>query len=59
MADPTSNKITKVQLTLYATKLKNVAGAFNGKSDPYAVVTLLSADPNGEQPSYNGLSQLN
>lgn len=58
MADPTSNKITKVQLTLYATKLKNVAGAFNGKSDPYAVVTLLSADPNGEQPRILGQTEV-
>lgn len=38
MADPNSNKSTKVQLSLYCTKLKNVAGAFGGISDPYAVV---------------------
>lgn len=35
---------TKIQLTLYASKLKNVAGAFKGTSDPYAVVTLLAGD---------------
>lgn len=31
----------KVQLSLKATKLKNVAGAFKGISDPFAVVTIL------------------
>ena len=40
-----SSKITKVQLSLYAQRLPNVAGAFKGKSDPYAIVTILSGDP--------------
>lgn len=40
------NKTTKVQLSLHASKLPNVAGAFKGTSDPFAVVTLLAADAN-------------
>lgn len=40
-----SNKITRVQLTLYAQNLKNVAGLGKGTSDPYAVVTLIASDP--------------
>jgi fructose 1,6-bisphosphatase len=40
-----NNKQTKVQISLYASKLKNVAGTFKGKSDPYAVVTLLAGSP--------------
>jgi hypothetical protein len=40
-----NNKQTKVQISLYASKLKNVAGAFKGTSDPYAVVTLLAGAP--------------
>ena len=33
--------IERVQISLRATKLKNVAGAFKGLSDPFAVVTVL------------------
>jgi hypothetical protein len=40
-----SNKITKVQINLYASKLRNVAGFGHGTSDPFAVVTLLANDP--------------
>ena len=58
MVDPDSNKVTKVQISLYATKLKNVAGAFNGTSDPYAVVTLLSPDQNSEQPRVLGQTEV-
>jgi Copine/C2 domain len=58
MADPNSNKSTKVQLSLYCTKLKNVAGAFGGISDPYAVVTLLSSDQNAEQPRILGQTEV-
>ena len=43
---------------MYATKLKNVAGAFNGTSDPYAVVTLLSPDQNSEQPRVLGQTEV-
>lgn len=38
------NESMKLNLSLKATKLKNVAGAFKGKSDPFAVVTLLAND---------------
>jgi len=31
----------KLQLSLHASKLSNVAGAFKGKSDPFAVASLL------------------
>lgn len=34
----------KLQLSFKATKLKNIAGAFKGTSDPFAVITLLSND---------------
>lgn len=33
----------KLELSLHALKLKNVAGAFKGTSDPFAVATLLSS----------------
>jgi len=36
--------IETVQISLRATKLPNVAGAFKGTSDPFAVVTLLPKD---------------
>jgi len=36
-----SNTSNTVQLTLFATDLKNVAGRFRGTSDPYAIVTYL------------------
>ena len=32
----------RVEISLYASKLKNVAGFCNGTSDPYAIVTKLS-----------------
>ena len=37
-----NNKHTKVQISIYAAKLKNVAGIGKGTSDPYAVVTQLA-----------------
>ena len=40
-----NNKQTKVCISLYAAKLRNVAGAFHGTSDPYAVVTILAGGP--------------
>jgi hypothetical protein len=49
-----SNKITRVQLTLYAQNLKNVAGLGKGTSDPYAVVTLIASDPR-DTPQVLGL----
>jgi hypothetical protein len=35
----------KLEISLHATKLKNVAGAFKGTSDPFAVVTLIATVP--------------
>jgi hypothetical protein len=40
-----NNRVERVILSFHAQRLKNVAGAFKGTSDPYAVVTLLAADP--------------
>ena len=34
-----------VQLSLHAVKLKNVAGALKGTSDPFAVVTKIATSP--------------
>lgn len=47
-ANNNSNRIERVVISLHAQKLKNVAGTFKGISDPYAVLTLLSPDPNQE-----------
>ncbi len=49
--------MTKVNIKLYATGLKNVAGAFKGTSDPYAVATLLAGDPN-EKPRVLGKTEV-
>jgi len=38
----------KVQLSLWARKLPNVAGTFKGTSDPFAVVTQVSMDTSGQ-----------
>lgn len=51
------NKVTKVQINLYASKLKNVAGLGRGTSDPFAVVTLLSNDPM-EKPRILGKTEV-
>jgi hypothetical protein len=37
---------TRVRVELFASKLRNVAGAFKGTSDPYAIVTRLGDHPN-------------
>jgi hypothetical protein len=37
--------VTRVRLELHAQQLKNIAGAFHGTSDPFAIVTLLASDP--------------
>jgi hypothetical protein len=52
-----SNKITRVQLTLYAQNLKNVAGFGKGASDPYAVVTLIASDPR-DKPQILGQTEV-
>jgi hypothetical protein len=42
---PSSSSSNKIRLELYASKLPNVAGAFKGTSDPFAVVTILANNP--------------
>jgi hypothetical protein len=41
-----SSKVIKVRLELHAQHLKNVAGFRQGTSDPFAIVTLISNQPN-------------
>ena len=48
---------SKVQISLYASKLKNVAGFGKGTSDPYAVVTLLAGGPH-EKPVVLGKTEV-
>ena len=40
----------KLQLTLHATALENVAGAFKGRSDPYAEVKLIASGSDKDPP---------
>lgn len=47
----------KVELSVHALKLKNVAGAFKGTSDPFAVVTQIAATP-GERPRVIGKTEV-
>lgn len=47
----------KVELSLHASKLKNVAGAFKGTSDPFAVVTLIATRP-GQKPEVLGKTEV-
>jgi hypothetical protein len=49
------NKMMKVELSLHASKLKNVGG-LGGKSDPYAVVTHISTQP-GQKPQVIGKTE--
>jgi hypothetical protein len=41
-----NHKTMKVRLEIHAQNLKNVAGFGGGKSDPFAIVTLISNQPN-------------
>eukprot|EP00547_Thalassionema_nitzschioides_P003186 CAMPEP_0194213546 /NCGR_PEP_ID=MMETSP0156-20130528/14231_1 /TAXON_ID=33649 /ORGANISM="Thalassionema nitzschioides, Strain L26-B" /LENGTH=757 /DNA_ID=CAMNT_0038941599 /DNA_START=1 /DNA_END=2271 /DNA_ORIENTATION=+ len=50
-------KTERVQISLHAQNLKNVAGAFKGTSDPYAVVTLIASEP-GVQPKILGKTEV-
>ena len=52
-----NNKQTKVQISIYATELKNVAGFGKGTSDPYAVVTVLAGGPH-EAPQVLGKTEV-
>ena len=47
----------KVELSLHALKLKNVAGAFKGTSDPFAVVTEIATTP-GSKPKVLGKTEM-
>eukprot|EP00977_Amphora_coffeiformis_P011988 scaffold2934_cov176-Amphora_coffeaeformis.AAC.16 len=47
----------KVELSIHALKLKNVAGAFKGTSDPFAVITLMGSSP-GEKPRVLGKTEV-
>lgn len=47
----------RVELSVHATKLKNVAGAMKGTSDPFAVVTLMPSAP-GEKPRVIGKTEV-
>ncbi|KAL7506970.1 hypothetical protein ACHAXN_004180 [Cyclotella atomus] len=47
----------KLQLTLHASGLKNVAGAFKGTSDPFAIVTILGSGPS-EKPRVLGKTEV-
>lgn len=47
----------RLELSLYATNLKNVAGAFKGTSDPYAVVTQIATTP-GAKPRVLGKTEV-
>lgn len=53
----TNNRTERVIISLHAHKLKNVAGAFKGTSDPYAIVTLIASDPH-EQPRVLGQTEV-
>lgn len=47
----------KLQLSIYARKLSNVAGAFKGTSDPFAVVTKIAVEGGG-QPEVLGKTEV-
>lgn len=47
----------RVELSVHAAKLKNVAGAFKGTSDPFAVCTMMPAAP-GEKPRVLGKTEV-
>lgn len=49
--------VEKLQLSLHASKLKNVAGLGKGTSDPFAIVTLLATGP-GETPRVLGKTEV-
>jgi copine 1/2/3 len=47
----------KIELSLYASQLKNRAGAFHGTSDPFCVVTSLATQP-GTKPAVLGKTEV-
>ena len=52
-----SSRMTRVNIKLYASGLKNVAGFGKGISDPYAVVTVLASGPK-EKPHVLGKTEV-
>ena len=53
----TPRKSARVRVELFGSKLKNVAGAFKGTSDPYAIVTRLGDKP-GDAPQILGRTEV-
>jgi hypothetical protein len=51
-------KSDKVQVFLYAKDLKNVAGAFKGTSDPFAVVTRLGSNDGDDKGAVLGKTEM-
>lgn len=47
----------KLEFSVHASKLKNVAGALKGTSDPFCVVTLVASKP-GEKPVVLGKTEV-
>jgi copine 1/2/3 len=47
----------KIELSLHASQLKNVAGTFSGTSDPFVVVTSLATQP-GAKPNVLGKTEV-
>eukprot|EP00545_Synedropsis_sp_CCMP1620_P013415 CAMPEP_0119029948 /NCGR_PEP_ID=MMETSP1176-20130426/40783_1 /TAXON_ID=265551 /ORGANISM="Synedropsis recta cf, Strain CCMP1620" /LENGTH=574 /DNA_ID=CAMNT_0006986311 /DNA_START=97 /DNA_END=1821 /DNA_ORIENTATION=+ len=47
----------KLEISLHASKLNNVAGAFKGTSDPYAVITHIATTP-GSKPNVLGKTEI-
>lgn len=56
-SDKKKNNHMKVRVLLYASNLPNVAGAFRGTSDPYAVLTIIPNHP-GEKPQLIGRTEV-
>jgi hypothetical protein len=52
-----TQEIMKLSVSIKASKLKNVAGAFKGQSDPFAVVTLLG-NHRGDKPRIIGKTEV-
>jgi len=52
-----TKEIMKLSVSIKASKLKNVAGAFKGQSDPFAVVTLLG-NHRGDKPRIIGKTEV-
>lgn len=47
----------KLEISVHALKLKNVAGAFKGTSDPFAILTQMATTP-GAQPQVLGKTEI-